>query len=159
MLHDAIRDGVERLLVLEDDVCFRAPLAQLVTAFVRAVPSEWDQLYLGGQHLGHRQTRPIAISPLVIRGFNINRSHAFVVRKRFLLPLHRHLTDYAAHARRPKRHVDHRMGVLHGDERYGIYAPRRWIAGQCAGHSDLREARLGERFWDLHIEVPKSIGG
>ena len=49
ILERAIMDRVERLLVLEDDACFRPSFPEEVGRFLADVPADWDQLMLGGQ--------------------------------------------------------------------------------------------------------------
>jgi len=48
ILSKAIKDGVKRLLVLEDDIFFTQNFPEKVQRFLETVPSDWDQLMLGG---------------------------------------------------------------------------------------------------------------
>jgi hypothetical protein len=148
ILETALADGVERMLVLEDDVCFVSDLRERAARFLAAVPDDWDQIYLGGQHLVRRPARHTVVNAEVVRPFDVNRGHAFGVRRRFLAPLHRHLADLTEHARFPRLHVDHRMGQLHRTGRFEIYAPVRWLAGQVEGRSDISERWVPQRFWN-----------
>jgi len=147
IMEAALADGVERMLVLEDDVCFVPDLHERALRFLAAVPDDWDQIYLGGQFLVRHHPRYTVVNAEVVRPFEVNRSHAFGVCRRFLAPLHRHLADLDGHAHFPRLHVDHRMGQLHRTGRFGIYAPVQWLAGQAEGHSDILGCWAPQRFW------------
>jgi len=51
VLEQAIDDGVDSLLILEDDVCFDEYFREGVEAFLSQVPEDWDGLMFGGQHV------------------------------------------------------------------------------------------------------------
>jgi len=47
----AIRDGIESVVIFEDDAVFpHDDFGDRVREFVAAVPDDWDQIYLGGGH-------------------------------------------------------------------------------------------------------------
>src|SRR5690606_36612596 len=73
--------------VFEDDATFDLRFYGLVHAFLEHVPDVWDMLYFGGQHIRQAVGRPRRVNDLVMRGFNINRLHAYAVRGRFLTRL------------------------------------------------------------------------
>ena len=77
VLERAIMDGIESLLVLEDDACFRPTFHQDVGRFLAAVPADWEGLMLGGQHMG---AAPRAIAAGVVRCANCHRTHAYAMR-------------------------------------------------------------------------------
>src|ERR1700728_4775750 len=80
ILETAINDGIYSLLVLEDDAYPVANIASLSQKFLEAVPSDWDGLMLGAEHL----LPPQVVSPGVVRCVAANRSHAYAVRGRFM---------------------------------------------------------------------------
>ena len=45
-------EGVGRRLILEDDVEWFSDAWHRLSSFMQAVPSDWSQLMLGGQHHG-----------------------------------------------------------------------------------------------------------
>jgi hypothetical protein len=126
-------------LILEDDAVFCDGFAAHATAFMSALPADWQQAYLGGEHYRQNIGLPVQVSEHVLRAWNVNRTHAYVIRDEFAeeaiawvtakkLPLH--------HG--DKQHIDHRLGYLHERRQgHGIYAPRRWLVGQDAGASDI----------------------
>jgi hypothetical protein len=134
ILERAIMDGVDRLLVLEDDACFRPTLPADAAAFLAAVPADWDQLMLGGQHI----TPPAPVRPGVVRCSNCQRTHAYAVRGRFLRDLYRRWCSSAGHC-------DHVMGPLQAG--YRVYAPDPFLVGQARGRSDISGAQNPAKFW------------
>lgn len=141
---------VESILVLEDDVRFVPDFCGRVRRFLSHVPHGWDQLYLGGQHLLQDVQAPAQVNAEILRPFNVNRTHAYALSRRFLRPVYRHLTDYGEHARRPDLHVDHRLGELHQTGEYAVYAPTRWLTGQLGGYSDVKSDLVPDRIWNDH---------
>lgn len=96
ILEDALMDKVENYLVFEDDVIFSQDFCERLPRLMKLLADgDWDQFYLGGQHL-YRETSP----PWPWRGENfdllrcrnINRTHAFAVNKRFMLQLYQHIS-------------------------------------------------------------------
>ncbi len=57
-VQDAIMDGVETLCLLEDDVVFHPQAALMLERLLWELPKDWDQVYLGGQHLKEAETLP-----------------------------------------------------------------------------------------------------
>tara|TARA_R110000803_G_C11989495_1_gene321983 strand:- start:38800 stop:41313 length:2514 start_codon:yes stop_codon:yes gene_type:complete len=151
-LERAMSDGVTSLLLLEDDVLFESDFTERVTQFIREVPEDWDGLYIGGQHLHQNIQKPTPVNEEVVRCFNVNRTHAFALRGDYIRDAYLELTDimktFHAVVIKEKAHIDHRLGRLHEEQRHKIYAPTKWIAGQCAGPSDVCEHDVKEKFWD-----------
>jgi hypothetical protein len=141
VIEAALVAQVDELLVLEDDVtfcdCFEVRLAGLR----HAIPEDWGQFYLGGQHLA----RPEPVNALVVRGVKINRTHAYFVRGgEPMRDLYRHL--HLGEHWKGKHHVDHHYGLLHR-QGWPAYAAREWLCGQAADHSDIKNVPLSERWW------------
>jgi hypothetical protein len=134
VLASAIADGVEKLLVLEDDVCFVAGFAENVRTFLANVPAEWDGLMFGGQHM----MTPRAISPGVVRCMNGQRTHAYAIRGRWM-------RDLLAAWEKFVGHCDHKMGQM--EPHYRVFAPSPWLAGQDSGRSDITGRGEALRFW------------
>jgi hypothetical protein len=134
ILERAIMDGVGRLLVLEDDACIRATFATDVGRFLAAVPDDWDQLMLGGQHLGSTAS----VVGGVTRCSNCQRTHAYAIRGRFLHALYQRWCGSTGHC-------DHVMGPMQG--RFNVYAPDPFLVGQGRGQSDISGSRNPTKFW------------
>jgi hypothetical protein len=144
VLEECLSLGSGNVLIFEDDAsfcdCFELRLASLMGM----VPSDWGQVYLGGQHL--RQYPPEPVNNLVVRGRNVNRTHAYAVRGgERMRELYQWL--HAGEHWKGKHHIDHHYGRLH-KEGWPAYAPRDWLCGQSAGTSDVAARRRDpERWW------------
>ncbi len=63
-----------------------------ISMHIRELPEDWGLAYLGGQHLYAAKHPPKKISDRVYRPYNVNRTHAFMVRGRATMKaLYRHL--------------------------------------------------------------------
>jgi hypothetical protein len=134
ILDCAIDDGVNTLLVLEDDAIPVANFGALAGEFLRHVPDDWDGLMLGAEHL----LEPQAIRGGVVRCVAANRSHAYAVRGRFMKILsqfwHNSTND----------HCDIVLSSLM--RHFKVYAPDPLLIGQDVGHSDITGRREYLRF-------------
>jgi hypothetical protein len=146
VLERAILDGVKELLVLEDDVCFCENFTSKASAFLDAVPSDWDQLMIGGQHTNHFGP-PESIGSSVYRCKSCERTHCYAIRGDFMRELYRRLVSagkfgHETHcdwimARDPEMQLQHK-----------VYAPAVFLAGQRRDYSRRQgDARL-RRFWN-----------
>lgn len=153
ILESCISDGVASVLVLEDDLVFTAAVWPKLREFMAAVPAEWDQLMLGGQH--DRQPEPVA--PGVVRVAGAGRTHAYAIRGPAMRDLLR--IWYPC-----QRHCDH---VMSGWQRgWKVYAPEPWLFGQNAGQSDISGRKDAVRYWSrtppdgmpvLVIDAPRDV--
>lgn len=150
ILADAELAGLGSVLIFEDDATFCDGFVDRLGELLDAVPDDWAQLYLGGQHL--RGPRSCGRRG-VVRGVNVNRTHAYAIRG----------TDRISEAwswlqpgdhwgnggRLARHHVDHHWGRLQARGSWPVYAPREWLCGQAAGLSDVRGCPVEERLWSL----------
>lgn len=145
IIRQAIRDRLDSVLILEDDAIFSPHTSGALGRFLKAVPEDWGQIYLGGQHL--RRTVATA-SPLVVRGTDVNRTHAYAVSGREALRIADYLDQWPAR-RNVAHHIDHHMGLGHRMRLWAAYAPVTWFAGQMEAVSDINagEPDLPERWW------------
>ena len=152
ILDQCVSDQVGSVLVLEDDVTWKADAWERLRAFLAAAPADWDQLMLGGQHM----RRPETIVPGVVRVAGAGRTHAYVVRGAAMLSLLR--LWYTS-----QRHIDH---VMCGWQRqWKVYAPDPFVFGQSEGRSDISGNRDQVRFWSppgadipiLHMTAPREV--
>jgi hypothetical protein len=135
ILERALMDDVRALLVLEDDACVRPTFLGDVASFFESVPSDWEGLMLGGQHIN---LRPDPVRPGVVRCRNTQRTHAYAVRGRFLRDLYQKWCSSSGHC-------DHVLGPF--GARYKVYAPDPFIFGQSPGRSDISGSRNPRKFW------------
>jgi len=131
-------------VVFEDDAVFRPGFAESATAFLAAVPDDWDMIYLGGQHL---KGRWLDLPGGVRRAFNVNRTHAYIVRatQRSRAAYWRLCSVQPATGQRS--HVDYVFGELLERGALTAYCPAQWLCGQAAGVSTITGKTEGERFW------------
>jgi hypothetical protein len=149
----AIDEGLESVLILEDDAEWCDDFVVQATAFVAEVPTDWHQVYFGGQHWGDRF--PSVVSPWVLRCRNVNRTHAYAARADFM----RAAVDKLAE--RDNRHIDYQLGTMHESGKWNVYAPAAWLVGQDVTVSDIARTARGEAlkrcapaFWnDFQVEV------
>lgn len=169
-LQDAIHAGLESFLVLEDDVVFHPEARQMLADFMAAVPSDWGQIYLGGQFL-HKD--PDAVGPGVVRPYNVNRTHAYAVSKKWMAKVCQHILHFPDYLKPQwdggnlqtklvsnKMHVDHQLGRAHERKDWPTYAPEWWLAGQEAGSSNISgktNSRQWWFWWGLWDRVPVVI--
>lgn len=140
VIRKAIANRVDAVMVFEDDAVFGEGFADKARKYLEAVPKDWQQVYLGGQHL--RAALPV--NPQVVRAFNVNRAHAYLIRGESLQRFSNHL-DYCNQTPTAKQHVDYRYGALH--PQIQCYAPVRWLVGQRGGISDIGKSVAETRFW------------
>lgn len=134
-LIDATEDGVESLLVLEDDAVFASDFADRLDTFCERVPDNWGMLMLGGQHL----SRPLVVTAGVVQCRNTQRTHAYVARGDTLKTLIHTWTRWVGH-------IDGALPIVQAT--VPTYAPYpRWLVGQTAGMSDVTNQNRPTRFW------------
>jgi len=158
ILERAIADGVDRLLVLEDDLILCDGFAKKVREFLLKVPGNWDGLMIGGQHAGGKE--PLDVRPGVVRCLNGQRTHAYAVRGGFMRELYRIWTEGQTEA---NGHADWLMGPRH--PHWHVYAPDPFLAGQRRDKSDINGRENPTKFWVsppadqpfLLLHCPKAI--
>lgn len=154
ILEKCLQEGVESYVVFEDDAGFVADFSERFQQYASELPDDWGLAYIGGQHLYAKRNAPKRISQSVYRPFNVNRTHAFMVRGREnMKKLYKHLTSKEWH---PKHHIDHHLGKMiqrqyHGDLSQAVptYVPAKWLSCQLPGKSNINGKRWDKsRFWN-----------
>ena len=152
---DAAHDKVASYCVLEDDVVFHPRAAEMLEHFMKNLPADWGQAYLGGQFL-HRQ--PERVNDWVVRPYNVNRTHAFALAKNTIPRYLQHIMnapdyfellkgdDGATSLTHNHFHIDHQLGRAHERQEWNTYAPIWWIAGQEDGPSTI-SGRVNPQLW------------
>jgi len=162
---DALMDELKNYLVFEDDVVFSEDFAERLPKIMdRLEGTEWDQLYLGGQHLYVEAGPPWPYRKGVVRCRNVNRTHAFAVNAKFMQLFQQHILhfpDYQKHYVAPKppdengegeirewmSHIDHQLGYLHERRQHYILAANPWLCGQGASSSSISGRETSEQWW------------
>ncbi len=146
VLEAAIADGVDKLLVLEDDVCFVDTFSEDIADFLKNVPDDWDQLMIGGQHkvpLG----LPEQINDYVYRCVRCERTHCYAIRGPFMRKFYQRLAGGGRQrgevhcdwimSRDPEMQMQHR-----------VYSPIFFLAGQDESTSDIFCRETSKQYWN-----------
>lgn len=148
ILEKCLQENISSYVVFEDDAGFSEDFTSRLKDFADQLPADWGVAYLGGQHLYPRRFPPVQISSNCYRPYNVNRTHAFMVRGRNnMKALYRHLASDDWHR---NHHIDHHLGRLiqqsYEDRTNGnpprrgtidVYTPDRWIVGQLPSMSNI----------------------
>jgi hypothetical protein len=121
-----MQDGLNSVLVLEDDIFFAPDFENKVLEFIKNVPADWDQLMLGGQYFD--DTKVYDISPDIRKVSLCHRAHAYAVRGTFMQYMYSKLCSSYGH-------VDHILNTF--QERFNVYTPRHFLIGQDGSPSDI----------------------
>lgn len=146
VLESAVADGVDALLVLEDDVCFTKNFKIKVEQFLRNIPKDWDQLMIGGQHI-NTFGEPHLVRPGIYRTTDCERRHCFAIRGEFMRKLAKRwegggrfngnaFGDFIM-GRDPEMQFAHK-----------VYSPKTFLAGQDRSYSDIYGAIMPRKFWN-----------
>lgn len=133
---------LDSVLILEDDVFFVEDALVRLNTFMEAVPDDWEQIYLGGQH----RRKPVVVSDSVSVGLSVNRTHAYALRQTNYQAFYRHI-NFAPDYIGTNKHIDHQLELAHNRRDWNVYCPTRWIAGQRAGTSNISGKLDEERLW------------
>lgn len=138
ILEDALKDGVQTLLMLEDDARFPEDFGARVRNFLRLVP-DWEWVYLGGEHCGPQP--PKIIRPGVVTPSQVCRTHAWALRgKRMIQRVYQHSLNV-------ERHIDWGLTEIQHKEPT-CYCVHPWIVPQGPNSSDIDGREHAERSWD-----------
>ncbi len=155
IIEKCLNEGVESVLILEDDAICCEGFRDKVQRFLEALPSDWGMLYLGGQHLFVRDHPPKAVNEHVFRPYNVNRTHAYALRGEVMRAVYRHL---CRNHWKSKHHIDHHYGTMHMEQKWPIYCPGEWLVGQREGASNIAGREYDNpRFWPNAADVAKFI--
>lgn len=130
ILSRAIQDGLDNVLILEDDIFFAPDFENRIVSFIKGIPMNWDQIMLGGQYFDG--SKAYDISPEVRKVSLCHRAHAYAVRGTFMRYMYSKLcASYG--------HVDHVMNTF--QDRFNVYTPRHFLIGQDGSPSDISGAK------------------
>ncbi len=144
VVQEAIMDGIDSYLVLEDDAVFHMGAPGHLQVLMDELPRDWGQLYLGGQHL--KEPQQVQGRPSVVRCTSVNRTHAFALSRRAMPVFQQHIANAPDYIERGPWHVDHQLGIAHERRDWKVYAPVWWLAGQEDGGSNI-SGRANPRMW------------
>lgn len=142
--HHCICEGVESVAIFEDDAVFPADFGEQFDNFMAAVPNDWQQVYLCGNH----SAVPEVVNSQVLRCTGTNVTAGYLLRRGGLSKVHAFLASVPGVIVHPYLHIDVIFATLH---KYGLiraYAPWRSMVGQRAGPSDRARVEGNEYSWD-----------
>ncbi|WP_020469325.1 glycosyltransferase family 25 protein [Zavarzinella formosa] len=142
-LERALMDGVDSVLMLEDDVTWRSDAWDRLGDFMRTVPADWDQLMLGGQHIGQHGGQ---VAQGVVKCRDCERTHGYAIKLRAIRSL---LAEWYTCG----VHCDWAMGRRWQKTRQ-VYAPEEFIFGQAGGRSDISGRINPVQFWVQPKDIP-----
>jgi hypothetical protein len=156
VLENALNDGVDSILVMEDDAVFVNNFTQRLKPFADELPIDWDWVYLGGQHIRKTEGIPCRTGDNLYRPHNVHRSHCYGFQGRKVMEhVYRHLNSPEHWSE--GNHVDHRFGELHRDFTGGVFVPPRWLIGQAGGFSNIKKRDLEENFFPDTVDVVSPV--
>ncbi len=126
---EIIHNQYDNTIIFEDDAIFCENFTPQFLNFIDHLPDDWDQAYLGGQHL----RKAVNINDFVVLGNNVNRTHAYMVKNKISAKkILDHLSNpdlWISHLKN-KMHVDHALGHLHSNSLIKAYASKPFLVGQ-----------------------------
>lgn len=137
-------------MILEDDAIFCDNFYDKLETLSNNLPPDWDQLYLGGQHL----QKPINVNPFVVKGTNINRTHCYIIsNKEVADKILVHFNDknfWIKYLTRNKYHVDYAYGSLHRQNIIQAYASKPFLIGQMTNEYSDTGSQISktDRWWN-----------
>ena len=135
IIEDCLIDGVNSVLIFEDDALFCDDFAKKIEQYHDALPDDSQWIYYGGQHLKRATRVPKRVNDYVYKPYNVNRTHAYgIIGQEAMRALYVHLNArnwYSPH------HVDHHYGELCQTGKLRVYCPANWLVDQRGGRSDV----------------------
>jgi GR25 family glycosyltransferase involved in LPS biosynthesis len=147
----AKEEGVERLLLLEDDVVFstngNTNTSEMFSERIKQVPEDWDILFFGGNHVGDMSN----VSPGVVKLNGSYAIHACGIKNTafdiMITHLERNIDKVMGDKEtriKPSVAADYFLAQLHRS--LGVYCFIPHLAWQKDGHSDIQNAYMDYDF-------------
>jgi hypothetical protein len=142
----AKKEGVTKLLLLEDDVVFKTNTNVEFSERIKQVPDNWDILFFGGNHVGGMSN----ISPGIVKLNGSYAIHACGVSCDVFDILIQHLENNINKVMggndrlKPSVAADYFLAQLHRS--LGVYCFLPHLAWQKDGHSDIQNAYMDYDF-------------
>lgn len=147
IIEEAIADGLDNYLVLEDDAVASPHATDLLGHLIPELPKDWGQLYLGGQH--QKIPHDVPGTRHLLRAESVNRTHAFAVNSTAFQKFAQHICYFPHYAdEKDARHIDHTLEIEHGRRlHWETYATKWWLFGQEADSSNIDGETHPRRWW------------
>ena len=148
ILRSIVKDNLNNTIIFEDDAIFCDKFVETLHICVNALPSDWNQFYLGGQHL----KQPPKFNEHLLKGANINRTHGYIVKNsdtaKILLSNLENKDFWLKNFPKNKYHIDYGYGFMHKDI-INAYSPLRFLIGQAANEYSDTGSQIAkqDRWW------------
>lgn len=150
----ALSKNLDEIWVFEDDALFESGFSESYRRFREELPEDWEQVYLGGQHIRPKLCPPFSLSRHVYIPHNVNRLHAYGLSRVGMEKAVDFLKDLKswtrAHADGYNHHIDHRFGVMHEQGLIRVYTPDKWLVSQGPNRSDIAHRKFRRRRFPPH---------
>lgn len=143
----AREEGVEKLLLLEDDVVFSDNVNDMFSNLIKNVPEDWDIIFFGGNHIG-------GVVPVNNGVVKLRRSyaiHACGISKKVYDIMIQHLENKIGKVEENKEKrftpsvaADYFLADLH--KVLNVYCFKPHIAWQLDGYSDIQHSNVSYKF-------------
>lgn len=134
ILEYCLNNQVGSYIVFEDDAQIKPDFNSQLDLFMKNLPDDWQQIYLGGQLQHFNSHPPVKLNDHVYRPYNVNRTHCFAVSRSGMLPIYQYICNLPFH---DHEHIDHHLGRWHEDPRSKVFCPPKWIVGQMGSSSNV----------------------
>ena len=135
VLEEALNDGVQSILVFEDDAIWRGDFASQVDEFLKRVPANWECLFFGGQNM----KTPNTIDEGIAVSVNTQRTHCIGLQKEGIKKAYVNMMN-------ADWHIDHKFGPETGKWKTA-FQPEPFLVGQDGCKSDISGRNDHTRFW------------
>lgn len=152
IIEECLNNGIESVLIFEDDAVFCNDFNRKVVEFHNALPNDAQWVYYGGQFLKQKTNPPIKVNDFVYSPFNVNRTHAYgIIGTEALKEIYKFLCGRNWGG--TPHHIDHHYGALHSSGLLKVYCPSRWLVDQRAGQSDVAFRIKKNLHWKDAVDV------
>lgn len=128
VMAQALQDGVEHLLVFEDDAVIYPNFDRRYTELLQYMPGDWMGYLLGG-HLWNKDNPPVRVNSCCSRLREAGALHCYGLNRKGLQRVYDHLSWHQT------MQNDAATSALYGPEPH-FYCPPHWIVSQRDGPSD-----------------------
>lgn len=146
VLARALSDGVDRLLVMEDDCGFVEGAGERMLDAIDALPDDWQCLMFGGQTTLQGTRTPVEGRPGLLRVTQTQRMHCYYLHAEGMRAVHQLLSEPVPDP------CDYRLADW--QETAPVYLADPIIAYQYDGLSSLSGAVEPSRTWDAKVPRP-----
>jgi GR25 family glycosyltransferase involved in LPS biosynthesis len=124
VLNTIIKEGLNRVLILEDDIEFAEDLNERFANTVSHIPERWDMLYLGASH----REKPIVYNSVLAKVRRSFTTHAYAINDTSSKAIINHIEKFNAP-------VDVVYSELHRNGHSYVFSPH--VAWQRPNYSDI----------------------